>query len=97
MRSKVIREPASGAVGGCLEDSEMSGTWTVRMLAAMTGRSLAKPDEVELEPIEPGAWAAWAEERGLRTPRATDAMPGGAGAPARLSWTSATGRRFVHR
>jgi hypothetical protein len=67
----------------------------LRLLAPARG-SAPKLPEVELEPLEPGAWAAWARERGLRA-EAADAATKGAGAPARLDWTTATAQRFAHR
>jgi|APFre7841882724_1041349.scaffolds.fasta_scaffold71376_2 hypothetical protein len=74
----------------------MAGTWGMLRLLAPAGESAPKLPEVELEPLEPGAWAGWARERGLRA-RAADAARNSAAAPARLDWTSATARRFAHR
>ena len=39
----------------------ISAVW---MLLARSGPHIEPPPEVELEPIEPGAWAAWAREPG---------------------------------
>lgn len=67
------------------EDSEMSGTWVVRMLLAMKEPPAKKATDSELEPIEPGALAAWAREH--RRPTG----PAAAGAPHN---TRVAARRF---
>jgi hypothetical protein len=45
------------------------------MLVAGSGRRVERPAEVELEPIEPGAWAAWARENEAPAPRLTNPAP----------------------
>ena len=74
----------------------MAGTWGMLRLLAPAREQSPELPEVELEPLEPGAWAGWATERGLRA-RAADAARDSAAAPARLDWTSATAQRFAHR
>jgi hypothetical protein len=74
----------------------MAGIWGMLILLAPARGSAPQLTEVELEPLEPGAWAAWARECGLRA-RAADAATKSAGAPARLNWTTATAQRSAHR
>ena len=45
------------------------------MLVAGSGRRTEPPAEVELEPIEPGAWAAWAAEFDGPAVRRADPAP----------------------
>jgi hypothetical protein len=45
------------------------------MLVARSGQRVERPAEVELEPIEPGAWAAWARENEGPAPRLTNPAP----------------------
>jgi hypothetical protein len=51
-----------------MEDTEMSTILALWMLVARPGQRMQRPPEVELAPIEPGAWAAWAKAQPAGVP-----------------------------